>query len=568
MIERINSTSRDLRQLRAFLLAGFNAVCIGFIALSVYYKFDVHSVWDDAYMFVRYASNLITDGVIAWKPNGEPTYGLTSLLFLGLVSSVRLLTDNPVLVALIASTLGGVAFVALLLWLVGRHLQVSPFIHGLCFGLVAYSLVIGSDSLGGHFTSGMDTTFALAYLTGFLLLAVLQDRSPSLYKAILLGAMGALGFAVRPDLMLYSFAVPTATVLFSGKRTARLLALLTLAVIVVGLGLQLFLAKLYFGSPLPLPFYAKGMKLYGDYIHEVYKNYPIKALAAFLVNFRYLFIVLAVDLVLDPRGWWRRKSALDKGLLGATVAFMGYHFFFTLQIMGYNQRFYYPVLPVLVWLAINSLARLLGMISEEGRRCFARLPTTLWILTALCLLASTIPTIRKIHNFGFEGQPVRNFEALQGYKKYDNTRWFRLDAFSALPDDLVMATTEVGKPVALNPGKAIIDLAGLNETLIARGGFDPKRFFERYRPDLIYMFHPHYREMIRRLESDAFFKQRYHYFPAEHIGCAMGLALLRESPYYKIMHRIVKEGLAKAGTIKTSNGLDNANRAAPRDSLL
>src|SRR5215831_18276787 len=39
-------------------------------------------VWDDSYMFVRYADNLPRFHAIAWNPGGAPTYGLTAPLFL------------------------------------------------------------------------------------------------------------------------------------------------------------------------------------------------------------------------------------------------------------------------------------------------------------------------------------------------------------------------------------------------------------------------------------------------------------------------------------------------------
>src|SRR4029453_7354546 len=42
-------------------------------------------VWDDSYMFVRYADNLRAFHTVAWNPGGAPTYGLTSPLFLSVV---------------------------------------------------------------------------------------------------------------------------------------------------------------------------------------------------------------------------------------------------------------------------------------------------------------------------------------------------------------------------------------------------------------------------------------------------------------------------------------------------
>ncbi|WP_437649350.1 hypothetical protein [Sorangium sp. So ce362] len=79
-----------------------------------------------------------------------------------------------------------------------------------------------------------------------------------------------------------------------------------------------------------------------------------------------------------------------------------------------------------------------------------------------------------------------------GPQKY----WFAIDRVSTLPDDLVMATTEVGMLGAMNLEKTIVDLAGLNDRRFALEPFSADRLFEAYKPDLIYMPHPHYVKMI------------------------------------------------------------------------
>src|SRR5262245_16582256 len=64
----------------AFLLT--LSVVAALAALKVLVKFDVGTLWDDSYMFQRYAQNVVGDGRIAWNPGGEAAYGLTSPLFL------------------------------------------------------------------------------------------------------------------------------------------------------------------------------------------------------------------------------------------------------------------------------------------------------------------------------------------------------------------------------------------------------------------------------------------------------------------------------------------------------
>jgi len=50
------------------------------------WELSVVWLWDDAYMFSRYAHNILNNGAIAWNPDGVPTYGATSLLYLAVVT--------------------------------------------------------------------------------------------------------------------------------------------------------------------------------------------------------------------------------------------------------------------------------------------------------------------------------------------------------------------------------------------------------------------------------------------------------------------------------------------------
>jgi hypothetical protein len=116
--------------------------------------------------------------------------------------------------------------------------------------------------------------------------------------------------------------------------------------------------------------------------------------------------------------------------------------------------------------------------------------------------------------------------------------WYRLDRFVSLPDDLVIAATEVGLPGVLAPRKTIVDLAGLNESQFARHPFSAERLFARYRPDLLYMPHPNYAEMNRAIEErlDA---EGYDFHTARELDVDFGVAIRRDSRHYDAMRRIV-----------------------------
>ena len=135
---------------------------------------------------------------------------------------------------------------------------------------------------------------------------------------------------------------------------------------------------------------------------------------------------------------------------------------------------------------------------------------------------------------------LARFTVLDGYRGKWSDYWFRLVEFSALPNDLVIAATEIGHLAALNPEKTVVDLSGLNETEFAHQGFSADFLFQRYRPDLIYMPHPDYRPMLEEITHNPHFTEHYDYFSAHEINVAMGVALWRESRYYPAMRAIVE----------------------------
>ena len=116
-------------------------VCLGVIALGILSKFSVLHVWDDAYIFVRYADNVLTYAGASWDPGGEVTYGLTSPLFLSIVLPIRILTpNNPAFTALLSSLLSGILFLGLLIALIGRYTYGGPTGRGVLALSLLFSL--------------------------------------------------------------------------------------------------------------------------------------------------------------------------------------------------------------------------------------------------------------------------------------------------------------------------------------------------------------------------------------------------------------------------------------------
>ena len=142
------------------------------------------SLEDDSFMFYRYAYRLASEHRLSWNPGGEPTYGLTALGYLGMVTLVFLFHHaDPASVVYVASFLSGILFLALLLLAVHRGCRLGPSTGMTCALLLAVAAVTSAPALAHHFSSGMDATFTMAYLASFILVAAEFERRPSRGRA-------------------------------------------------------------------------------------------------------------------------------------------------------------------------------------------------------------------------------------------------------------------------------------------------------------------------------------------------------------------------------------------------
>jgi hypothetical protein len=509
-----------------------------------------YGVWDDAYMFVRYADNLHRYGKIAWNPGGEPTYGLTSLLFLIVVAPIRrLVPHNPMLTAVLSSLLCGLAFLSLLPLLLHRFLKAGAIVKRAAILLVFASLASATPDIVRHCFTGMDTTFVLLYLIGYLFLSLRYENAPTRLAAIGMGLYGGIAYFIRPDLMLYTTLLPLALFVFNAGMNARRNAILILGLTLLVAGSEVAFASVYFHSPFPLPFYAKALGLYEDFDMTRYRHAAANEFFDYVMSYRFLLLVIAADLALNFREWVRQSSPIEKGLLIATALFIFYYLFCVLQIMQANQRFYYPTLPAIAFLAARSAVRLAQRLPVFLKRDLRRLPFSAGIFLILGAWVALWPMGLLLYRRAvpkLASRRLARFDVTQEYKEIYWYYWFCLDDFSKLPNGMVMATTEVGHPAGMNPDRTIIDLAGLNDRMFAHQRFSAAVLFQTYHPDLIYMPHPDYQGMLRNLTADPTFQRDYEFFPVRKLCSAqMDVALLRGSPYYEAMRRIVEVGIRK-----------------------
>lgn len=516
------------------------------LVVALLARFTIGAVWDDAYIVLRYADRLIATGVLSWNPREPPTYGLTSPLYLGVVVPIRATVDgSPALAALLSGLVCGVIAIGLMLRLIVGASPGWSLEALLRVTLLFVSFALSAGPLADHLSSGMDTTFAMAWLSVYFLLVA--RRGPS--AATLAGVWGGLAFLARPDLLLFTLSTPVVLALTSSTGADRAAAFRMLRSTLITLAIQLAFTTWYFGSTLPLPFHAKGGTLYGDSIRETYAGVAWAQLRAFVRSLWPLFLMAAVGMLRDPRRWWRRDEPLEKAVLAGALLFLGYHAFFVLPIMYYSQRFYYPALPALAYLAGRAVSRLLESgppISALGSP--ARMASALAALLAIAgVVHSGISQWRALGLVRDGGTFARLDVSRHFTEGGMNRLWPGLDTIAALPGDVTIATTEVGFPAVMNPGKRIIDLAGLNHTDIALSRRSPSEVLRREKPDVMYLPHPDYREMNRAIRNEPDLLAAYEMAPEASSPPTLDLAILRSSPHYEALRLLVRTPVPAAG---------------------
>ena len=413
----------------------------------------------------------------------------------------------------------------------------------------------------------MDTGLAMASLALLLFVwsrhaSLVSGREPAPNRIWIVLASW-IAFGVRPDLGLYSLGIPLVICVLA-PASRRLGYALTALASAAAVALLLAWAWWYFGAPLTLSFYAKAMKAgYGPDFVRTHAPVAGQQLLLFAVFYAPLWIVALIDLPTRWRGARESENSLWLGVFAATLLHWIYYRFAVMQVVGAWQRFYYPTLPALMLLGATSAARMFASWqlrnsdAAAGKRLVYSGFALCSVVCALSLalpyswMMRVLPSILAPYSRQFESATdMLRKEAGSGQlvnfsmeERYVSTKarsfWFALDGFSKLPDDLAIATTEVGLPAAMNPGKRIIDIAGLNENSFARHGFDARHLCEDLIPDVIYLPHPDYTTLIEALMKEPSFLREYELYPKQELHSFMDLALRRNSAYFESMRAIV-----------------------------
>jgi len=500
---------------------------------------NIGVLWDDGYIFQRYAHHLAQGQGLAWQPGGPPVYGLTSLLYVFPALAGRAITDDPSSAAMVPCFVFGALFVVALARLLWRHVPGRR--PARATGLLLAMTCVAVSSTPAHFASGMDTTFGMTYQALHLMAAARFAAVPSRRRAMILGGLGGLALWIRPEVMAFSAFLPAAMVLRPPAKGTRRHAAEALAVTIGVLAACVGLNVAYFGLPLPLPFYAKTFSLYEGGIRRAYQGVSLQHLLTFLGFYWPLFVVVLAELFGRPRRFLRRADGMVLGTLAALSAVLLYHGAFAMPVMAMAERFLQVAVVPLAYLASRTISDVWPedevSLGAEPLRWLVALAGL--VATGLLLWPTAGKELKEANWYLSRTRPqwdVVEHAASDGPRSY----WYKVDEFVPLPSDVSIATTEVGMIGILHPNKKVIDLAGLNEPRFAFAPLDPQVLLGEMKPDLLYMPHQDYGPMVEAIENHPIFRAEYIYLSKRQARTrTFGVAFRRDSPHFEAMQAIV-----------------------------
>ncbi len=477
--------------------------------------------FDDAYMFLRYAHNLLRGYGFSWNPGEGPVYGITSIGYTVVVAAVRAVFGgaDPGLLLTRISGVFGIAAIVLMAAAAARGAS-GPLRSVPVSGVIIAPFFVFGTAWYFHSTSGMETTLAVA-MNAVFVLALLRLRDIRTPAAVISAAVAAYAvFLVRPDNGLYAVVLP-GLLLGMAWRIERRRFVLFYAVLLALLAVDSGLKLAAFGNVLPLSHFVKRPLFYEGYAGVARWN-PVRYLVDFLLAAAPFWIALTLTIS-------RRRAIETAAFLAPVAATAAYHLR-VLPIMGDYYRFLAPAWPFVVAPAMLCLDD--ALMGFRRTRHFPVRHTAARIAVAVLLLVLVF-VLGKVGAPWYRDRLLANPEGYQRISFPGNMPsqlgWFRAnraaaDLASALPPGTLFAASEVGLLGAMNPDIPILDLVGLHDPYIARHGFSAAYVLDRA-PAVIWFPHPEYTRMVRELASSDTFQREYLFQPG---ALDYGIAVRRD----------------------------------------
>ena len=447
---------------------------LGFVASAIN---GWHHVFDDAFITYRYAKNLALGHGITWNAGLAPTEGYTNFLLVVLLVPFIKLGLDPLVVTRVFSYISAFAMAVLLFAVAKSRYSCSTATASMIAGLILLAPQTQHLCLVGLET----VIYALFLLMTFHFSAEFLV-SGRLKTSILLSVLVISTMLLRPEAV-FLYLIMCSFYCFT-PRTRSLSGMRPLVIgifLVLAIGLAYLSWKMiHFGHILPNPFYIKvaGSSLISrSGMHSVFSFFKTHSL---------LFASLCGSVLLAFRSdqQCRHHSKMSVVLGLGLILFYIVLFAHTDTLQDIHGRFMFPLLPILIYLSIPSLAVALTALENwaGGRAAFFPLIVIAFLLTFDS--AGPLQAYRNTKDLLSRSKPEVGASIIQRELLVAQS----LSRFSDI-ESIRIAFGDSGV-IPYYTGSVWLDVVGLNDGLIARTRDKEKLvdYFFSFQPDLV--IHP------------------------------------------------------------------------------
>lgn len=424
--------------------------------------YNLSGLWnftiDDSFITYRYSANLAAGWGPTYNKIPPRAEGYTTFLWMIIMVLPHLVGVGVVTFAKILSIISALLTLALIIKFIlsigGQDTQDFNLLGASAICLFFASL----PEAAIHTISGMETALYTLLITLFILLIYLGNRDqPNVLKAAPL--VGLLAGLTRPDanliviiLLAYSY--------IQARQKKEFASYAILFYILPGV--IYFLWRLtYYGVLLPLPYYIKAST-------ESFAGFP--QVSSFLIFIFYnLGLFIAICLVENR-----------KAVFLILLALIPYLFFYSIPFhqMGYNWRYLYPTLPVIVVLAGQGIASLLAGISRLKPDKRPVLPLIALPLIVILIFLGNANLERTDEVLGHK------LEYADGLSRNHIYLGSLLNGFPHDAVSPVLVVKDAGA-FAYYSDWYTVDTIGLNDKSIALGEVDTLEYAFEHEPDIL-----------------------------------------------------------------------------------
>lgn len=487
------------------------------IAMAIYFLYKAalpRLSFDDAYMFTRYAKNILINHNFGWNA-GERTYGCTSIGYTFFIVLMEIISPNS-------------------LFSDEHILKLSSFFWGIMALIVIYKtlkLVINNTTLKKLYTAefvllillfmpvfeynlfnGMDTMMSMFGNSLMIFLFLKYKQKQTLLLLVLASLSAYFIFFCRPDNAICMIIFP---VLFLWQTQHKLkFVLITYGIIGGCLIIDSLIKYLYFGYVLPLPFYVKSFGLYDGYL-----GISKWAVTIYLRDIFGPFIALIIIYII-----FINRNAARQTLVFLIPMLITYGYFFTVvQVMGTASRYYIPFISFFIIGTVGGINNSFDPDFDFRELKLSGLKRRFWIIFLI------FPAISVFGYFSNAYYNKLSSAAENEAKKYalsnvysrgvspDGVEWWpSIVAFDSLmkmlPANSVVAASEDGFIGSNNMNMKVMDLSQLHDNDMVKK-IPLISSIEKIKPDIIWMPHSDYTKLRYEIFTSKKLIDEYDFYP-------------------------------------------------------